>query len=114
MSPSVRAQAHQVGVAGTVRRRPERREPGSQVVDRYRDMLVLVGVDADDHLDGRIVAHNAVRHVAGFLHRLATPSGRAGGQDCDGSPNRPLLGHCPPGQTTSGYVLPNWFDRSTT
>ena len=59
---------HQIGVARTVRWRPERREPGAQVIDRYRDMLVLVGVDADDHLDGRTVGRDAVRHVAGLLH----------------------------------------------
>ena len=58
---------HQVGIAGPVRRHPERREPGAQVIDRYRDMLVLVGVDADDHLDRRIVTRDAVRHVAGPL-----------------------------------------------
>ena len=65
---------HQVGIARPVGGRPERRKSGAEVIDRHGDMLVFVGVDADDHLDGRIVPRDAVRHVGGpftdWRHRL--------------------------------------------
>ena len=41
--------------------------------------------DADDDPDSWCHERYAVRHVVGLLHRLTTPSGREGGQDCDGS-----------------------------
>ena len=61
------------------------RESGAEQIDRHRDMNVFVGVDPDDHLDSRFDERNAVRHVVGPLRGLTTPSGREGGQDCDGS-----------------------------
>ena len=68
--------SHQGSVAGAVRWYAKHRETSAQAIDRDRDMLVLVGVDPDDHLDGGVVSDDAVGHVAGLLHRLATPSGR--------------------------------------
>ena len=86
---------NEIRVAGTIRRRAVGRESGADQIDRHRDMHVFVGVDSDDHLDSRFDERNAVRHVVGLFRRLTTPSGREGGQDCDGSlsqaPIRSLL-----------------------
>ena len=58
----------QGGIARPVGGRPERHESGTEVIDRHGGMLVRVGVDADDHLDGWPVSRDAVR--AGYKNLL--------------------------------------------
>ena len=61
------------------------RAGGREAVDGDCDMYVFVRVDPDDHRDGWFDSCDPLRHVVGLHHRLTTPSGREGGQDCDGS-----------------------------
>ena len=76
---------HQLGVAAPIRRHAAGPQSGAEAIDGDGDMYVFVRVDPDDHRDGWFDSCDPLRHVVGLHPRLTTPSGREGGQDCDGS-----------------------------
>ena len=106
----LRAQSLELGVAGPCQPRHRYVAPvGTPSWSiAHSDVNVFVGVDTDDDLGSPAVDRSGMLDMAVLLHRLTTPSGRVGGQDCDGDLRiaRPLFGHCPPGQPTSGRCCP--------
>jgi len=72
----------ELGVAASVSANRSVSQTGAVLVERHRDMDVLVSVDPNNHLAHRSVGHDTGH---GFPPCGGTPAGRVDGQDCDES-----------------------------